>query len=363
MKLVRRRVPAVRTASAAVVVVLAVVLLRRALAGIDPGATLHAVAETGRWAPVALVPFAVMTALDANGMRILLGTLGRPVPLGRLLPIRIAAEALHMTAPAGFVVADSATAALLDARCGVPLGEGAVLAVARKWLVMRAHGTYITLGALCGSSMLAGVSVRLLGNRSLAWAVGASALAPFGLSVVFGTQFHGKASLERLYCALGKVPWPSIRAWAQRSRGSAARVDGHLSRIGAARSATWLATASFLGAWLFEAAETCLLVRLVGGPLDFGFAIAVEVGISLVRSVANVAPAGLGVQDAGYALLLQAMGLPGQTSAAFVLVKRGKEIVWICAGYVLLAIMRRPSAAPMASGTEPMSARLVRRAA
>ena len=65
----------------------------------------------------------------------------------RLLPIRVASEALHLTAPAGFVVADSATAALLDTRCGVPMAEGAVIAIARKWLVTRAHAAYIVLGA------------------------------------------------------------------------------------------------------------------------------------------------------------------------------------------------------------------------
>jgi hypothetical protein len=368
---VRKRVPAVRAACAAGVVVLAVLLLRHALAGVDPRATLRAVEAAGPWAPLALLPFVVTTTLDATGMRILLGTLGRSVPLARLLPIRIGTEALHLTAPAGFVVADSATAALLDSRCGVPLGEGAVLAVARKWLVMRAHATYIVLGASCGAGLLAAVSAHVFGNGWLPWGVAASALAPLGLSLGLGTQFRGRPSFERLYAAIGRVPWAAARAWVARSRSGAAKVDGHLSRIGAARAATWLATASFLGAWLFEAVETCLLVRLVGGPLDLGFAMAVEVGISLVRSVANVAPAGLGVQDAGYALLLQAMGLPAQTSAAFVLVKRGKEIVWIGVGYVLLAAMRGPSArlapiepvAPVVTMAEAASARLVRRVA
>jgi hypothetical protein len=342
-------------------VLLAVVLLRHAFAGVNAQATLHAVEDTGRWAPLALAPFVLIMALDATGMRILLGTLGRSVPVARLLPIRIATEALHLTAPAGFVVADSATAALLDARCGVPLGEGAVLAVARKWLVMRAHGTYIVLGATCGASILAAVSVHFLGNRVLPWAVAASALAPLGLSLGLGTQFGGKPAFGRLYAALGKLPWAALRDRLRRARGGAAKVDAHLSRVGASRASTHLATTAFFGAWLLESVETCILVRLAGGPLDFRLALAVEVGISLVRSVANVAPAGLGVQDASYAILLKATGLPGDASAAFVLLKRGKELVWIAVGYVLLAMLRRPavqSAAPAAGSAA--SARLQR---
>jgi hypothetical protein len=353
--------PAVRAACATGFVLLAVVLLRHAFAGVNAQATLRAVEDTGRWAPLALAPFVLTMALDATGMRLLLGTLGRAVPLAKLVPIRIATEALHLTAPAGFVVADSATAALLDTRCGVPLGEGAVLAVARKWLVMRAHATYIVLGAICGASILIAVSVHFLGNRVLPWAVAASALAPLGLSLGLGTQFRGKPAFGRLYAALGKLPWAALRDRLRRARGGAAKVDAHLSRVGASRRATRLATAAFFGAWLLESVETCILVRLAGGPLDLRLALAVEVGISLVRSVANVAPAGLGVQDASYAILLQAMGLPGDASAAFVLLKRGKELVWIAVGYVLLAVLRRPafqSVAPVA--TAAASARLQR---
>jgi hypothetical protein len=53
--------------------------------------------------------------------------------------------------------------------------------------------------------------------------------------------------------------------------------------------------------------------------------------------------------------------LPGDASAAFVLLKRGKELVWIAVGYVLLAMLRRPavqSAVPAAGSAA--SARLQR---
>jgi uncharacterized membrane protein YbhN (UPF0104 family) len=130
-----------------------------------------------------------------------------------------------------------------------------------------------------------------------------------------------------------------------RWRSGAVEVDTHLARIGAARAITWLAALSFFGGWLGEALDTAVIVRLVGGPFDFAFAMAAEVGISLLRSVGNVAPAGLGVQDAGYATLFPALGLPIETTAAFVLLKRGKELVWIAAGYALLAMLRQPRTA------------------
>jgi hypothetical protein len=338
---VRRGSSIVRKACAAVVIVAAAALLTKAFAGIDWSATSRAVAEAGRWAPLAFVPFVLAMTLDSLGMRLLLGALGRSVPLSQLVPIRVATEALHLTAPAGFVVADSATAALLDDRCGVPVGEGAVLAIARKWLVMRAHALYIVIGTTSGAVLLAEVSARSTGGRWLPWVIGLSALGPLGLSMGLGAGFRGKPALRALQDLLARAPWRWVRERVARWRSGAVTVDGHMARIGADRAATWRAAAAFFGCWLIESLETAIVVRLVGGPLDFGFAMAAEVGISMIRSVGNVAPAGLGVQDAGYALLFQAMGLPAHTTAAFVLLKRGKELAWIAVGYGLLAAMRR----------------------
>jgi glycosyltransferase 2 family protein len=342
------------------VAVAAGALLLKAFAGIDLAAAWRAAAGAGRWAPFALAPFAAAMTLDAAGIGLLLGALGRRVPLARLVAIRIATEALHLTAPAGFVVADTATAALLDARCGVPVAEGAVIAIARKWLVTRSHAVYILLGAICGATALGGVSARLVGGRWLPWAVGASALAPLAISVTLGAGFRGQPALLGLQGAMGRLPWPALRERVSRWRCGAVAFDGHLARVGRARGATRRATLAYFASWLLEALETMLILRLVGGPLDIGLAMAAEVGVSLVRSIGNVAPAGLGVQDAGYAVLFEALGVPAPTTAAFVLLKRAKELVWIACGYGLLAAMRRRAASESAriargvAGSAPM---------
>jgi hypothetical protein len=331
-------------------------LLVRAFWTIDLGATLRALAHIGVLAPIALVPFLGGMVLDALGMRVILRLLGRTVPLTRLLPIRVATEALHVTAPAGFLVADSATAKLLDLHFRIPLREGAMLAVARKWLVMRAHAIYIGLGAACGAAALGAVSQRHLGGAWLPWAIGASALVPLMASVALGLGLKGGAVFAHLQTIAEKAPWPALRNPTKRWRDGAVAVDARLASVAQARSATWVATAAFLGAWLFEALDTAVVVRLVGGPPSFAFALAAEVGISMLRSLGNVAPAGLGVQDAGYATLLPAMGMPLDAAAAFVLVKRGKELVWIVFGYALLAALRRAEMLPATRGLRGLEA-------
>jgi hypothetical protein len=335
---------AARTVFAGFVVAAAGVVLLRALAGVDLGVTLRAVSRSGPWALVALAPFLVSTAFDAAGMTLLMRALGRVVPFGRMLAIRIATEALHLTVPAGFLVADSTTAVLLQARSGVPLREGAVLAVARKWLVMRAHAIYIGLGALCGWGALSAMSRSHLGGAWLAWAVAGGALVPLGLSVGLGAGFQGGSAVVRVQSALGRIPWEAVRRAAGGWRAGAVEVDGHMASVGTARAVTRTATLAFIGCWLGESLDTAIILRLVGGPFDFALAMGAEVGISLLRSVGNFAPAGLGLQDAGYATMLSGLGIPVDTAAAFVIFKRGKELAWIAFGYALLAALRSPMA-------------------
>jgi hypothetical protein len=331
-----------RAGLGALLVVGAAAVLVRVFAGVDLAALGGALAHAGRLAPLALLPFLAGMTADALGMQALLYALGRPAPLAKLLPIRAATEALHMTAPAGFVVADTATAALVDAHCGVPLAEGAVLVIARKWLVMRAHAAYILLGGAVGSAALAMITGRFLPGR---WAgpvvVAVLALVPLGLSTAVGVGFAGRSTLARVHDLVERVPWVALRERARRWRAGAVAGDALLARVGGDRRATWLASLAFLGCWLAEAFETALVLWLVGGPFDLPLALAVETGVSLVRSVANVAPAGLGMQEAGYATLLTATGTGVDTAAAFVLLKRCKELLWIATGYGLLAAMRR----------------------
>ncbi|MGO9839450.1 MAG: lysylphosphatidylglycerol synthase domain-containing protein [Polyangiaceae bacterium] len=334
-----------RAGFAVLVVAGAAALLVRAFGTIDVRASFAAISHAGRLAPVALAPFLFGMTLDAVGIHMVLRALGHAVPLSRLLPIRIATEALHLTAPAGFLVADTATATLLEAHCGVPLGSGAVLAVGRKWLVMRAHALYIALGAACGAVVLTVVSHRLFGGGWFAGAVAISALVPLALSLALGAGLRGRSVLARLQAVAGNCPWRALGDRVAHWRAGAVAGDGRLARLHAARSFTWLAAGSFFTCWIFESLETAVVLWLVGAPFHVSLAMAVEVGLTLGRSIGNVAPAGLGIQDAGYATLLTAAGISPETAAAFVLLKRAKDVVWIAIGYGLLAGMGRAEGA------------------
>jgi putative membrane protein len=90
-----------------------------------------------------------------------------------------------------------------------------------------------------------------------------------------------------------------------------------------------LAASSFLHliSWLASGISTWLAIHLIGGKISIGGAIAIESVLSALRSAAAVVPAALGVQEAGYALLLPLFGLPAEMGLAVSLLKRAREIV------------------------------------
>lgn len=87
-----------------------------------------------------------------------------------------------------------------------------------------------------------------------------------------------------------------------------------------------MSSAIHLAAWIVSAGGTWLTIRLIGGRIDVGGAIAIESILSALRSAAVVVPGALGVQEAGYALMLPLFGLPVEMGLAVSLLKRAREI-------------------------------------
>lgn len=79
-------------------------------------------------------------------------------------------------------------------------------------------------------------------------------------------------------------------------------------------------------AWLASAASAWLILWLMGSPIRFGHAVALESLIFAIRAVAFLIPGALGVQEAGYALLAPAFGLDPGIAVTLSLIKRAREI-------------------------------------
>jgi putative membrane protein len=85
-------------------------------------------------------------------------------------------------------------------------------------------------------------------------------------------------------------------------------------------------SAAHLVGWLVSAGGTWLAVYLIGGKLDITGAIAIESVLCALRSAAVIVPGALGVQEAGYAMLMPLFGLTPEVGLAVSLLKRAREI-------------------------------------
>jgi uncharacterized membrane protein YbhN (UPF0104 family) len=321
-----------------------VALFAHAVMGMDLCAAAGLLRARGPWLALALAPFLLTMLVDCVAWGRLLGALGHAVPLGKLLIVRLATEAAHLGLPGGGLIADGLNPFLLTRAAGVPAGVGAVAMGGRKWLIMRGHGVVVVLGAALGYGALDRASSSLLGVPGLPLWVLASAALPLGLSYAMSAAFVEASALARAHRTLARLPVRSLRLWLARRAESFREADADIRRLAVdARAATHRASALYLVTWLMEALESFAIARLVGIEVGFSTVLAFEAALSVLRAAAVFAPAGLGLSDVGYLGLLGSAGVASPAAAAFVLLKRLKELAWILIGGALLVSVRRPA--------------------
>jgi hypothetical protein len=245
---------------------------------------------------------------DARAWRRLLPE-PRPA-VGTLLGLRVSADAATFCLPSGALVAEGLNYAGLSRSLGVPARPALASLLVRRALLATSHAAVLAAGALLGRGWLEAASPRLLGRAGLeAWvlAIAAAFLAACGVTLL------------------------ALRRW----------IGG-----GTARLPTLVApTGLFLAVWWIESIETFVLLWLLGARAPWRAVLAFEPLLSLLRSLVVFLPAGLGLQDVGYAMFLGALGAPdaASLSAAFVVLKRSRELAVIAIGGLRLA-WRRPRA-------------------
>jgi hypothetical protein len=330
--------------------VVAFAFCARALLSADWRAAIDLARGAGPRVAVVLFPFAIAITLDALACKVLLGALGHRPAVADIATVRATSEAIAMSVPGGGVWAESLQPMLYASRCDVPATDGVAAMGVRKSVQTAAHGAYIATSVLLGYAILRDRSGAILGVDGLPWIVLASALVPLAISFTMAMTLGQATAVARLHALLARVPIGAVRAWAAAKKASFARTDSGFAAFAtrAGQTRVRAAFALLYAAWLVESFEAYVILHALGVDIDFARVIAFEAGLSLVRSAAFFAPAGIGVQDAGYLAFIGDIASPG-AGAAFVLVKRAKEIVWIAIGYALLLRARRAARARTAT--------------
>jgi uncharacterized membrane protein YbhN (UPF0104 family) len=299
---------------------------------------------------IVLVPMGAALTLESLGWAWAFWRSGHDVPLWGIWRARVASEALALTLPAGMLFCESTKPFLLSRHCGLRTEVSLAGMATRKYLLLVSQSVYIAGFALLGAPFLERASPALLGRPGLSLGLLAVGGVVFVAALASGLSLRDGRIAERVCGVLTRLPFEGLRRRLDRSQRRFSDTDGELRRFfpGTLLGASSPTVCFFLG-WVLEAVETFLILRLLGVELPFEAVAALEVSLSFLRHVTFILPAGLGVQDLGYVAFLRALGVsdPLTVGAAFVLVKRAKEVAWALVGYSLLAWDLRAAAAPL----------------
>lgn len=318
------------------VLILSGLLLWLAFRSVNLIATLRLLERLGPWCLVSVVPSLLALSTETWAWQQTFRAFSSVPPLLPLLRVRVITESLCNALPLGPVWSEGIKPHLLAKHCGLDLATSLTGMAARKYLLLLSQGFYLLLGFTFGYPAIQRAFVGLGANQSLAVTVLLAALVLVLAAEFVASLLGGGKVAQRALNALSSVPLPGLRSALTRFADRMVDADGHAVRFFvASRPARWLLSLPYLGVWLLEAGETWLILVMVGAPIDFSQALAVEAVVVLARHLLFVLPAGLGAQELGYALFLATLGVSAEYSAAFALIKRTKELLWILVGYLL----------------------------
>lgn len=292
-----------------------------------PAEILANISRLGWWMPVVLLPYFLVYVMDTWGWYLAFGSYAPVRPAYRtLFRVRWAGESINSVIPSGYVGGEALKVYLLRKRGWSGLTAGTSV-VASKTCQVLAQVFFIGLGALAALTRLPAGSDARAGMLLITVA----ALGLVGL--IFLLQRRGMfSSLHGLLARL------SIRIQAlEANRPGLRKLDDQIYGFyHRDRQRFFQTTGAFLGGWLCDAIEIYVVCHLLGLPLAWTEAVAIESFISVAKALGIFVPGALGVQESGVVLLFEIFGLPAPVAVTYAIIRRGRELVYVLIGGALL---------------------------
>ncbi len=259
------------------------------------------------------------------------------VDLFRLFKIQVVAETVSMTLPAGVAVGEPLRPWLCRRFMGVPLPDGFASIAVRKLMLGAAQGIYTIMGAFAGFSILQAASSKVLGFGGLGFVMfGAGAFVALSFLGMLLMMLNGNAAVT-LHRVMVRVPFRKVREWLLDREEGFAETDRKLHGVKSDGLVGLLPVmALYIAAWMMLSVESYLILHLLGIKLAFSQVLAFDTAMLMLRAIFFFIPSGLGVQELGYLAFFGALGVSAADLAAFLLLRRAKEVVWYAIGYIVM---------------------------
>ncbi|MEP7233709.1 MAG: flippase-like domain-containing protein [Ignavibacteriota bacterium] len=286
---------------------------------------------------VLLLPFFLEVIFDCLGWRHLLPTEFRQISIWKIFRARTGPEAIVMTVPMGPFISEPLKAWILFKITGLKTSIGMASVLLRSCFLVLAQCTVVILTTILGFNWINGISNQVIGSAGLSVLILASAgllLAVYAGSLMIASR---SSMIKRLHNLLKHAKFVWVRkVWAS-SENYFTELNEQFQTFGNERRSTLgAAFLIYLLPWIFQCIETFVILSLLGSDISILHAFAIEAACGFLRSVAFMVPSGLGVQDSAYYLMLSAAEVSHPLAAAFILIKRSREVLWIGLGYGML---------------------------
>lgn len=318
----------------ALFLVLGLLLFAGLIHGVGLGAVLDVLEHLGWLTPLIAAPYFTCYLVDSLGWWWILRhgfdrPAGNPTPAPRLLQlfaVRAAGEAVNAITPTASLGGEPLKAWLLQQH-GIPINLGLASLLVSKTALMLTQGCFVFLGLLLSlhrwrpavSLPVTATVGLLLGILIFGLMIRVQRRGLFGSLLGLSRRWSGREALLASWEA-------DLLALDDRLRGFySSRVRDFLICCGF----------HFLG-WVAGSWEVYVVLWLLGHPVDFPSAFAIEALSGVAKLAGVIVPGSLGVQEGGQVLIFVAFGLGAPLALTFSLLRRGRELLWIGFGLAVL---------------------------
>jgi putative membrane protein len=286
--------------------------------------------EGGIWPLVAASLYRIFPVeLNALAWQALLR--GRRLAWRTMLRLRWIGEAVNALLPAAQVGGDLARARLLTAG-GVPAGEATAAMVADVAISTVTQVLFTFAGAV---ALILGAQPTASARTHLGWL---ALVISVGVGFAALLVVVARLGVGRLLTAL---PVRLHGRLAARLRAGGGAIDRSLSTLRERPRVLLVSSGWHLAAWFAQVVETWMVLRLLGRPIPWITALAIESLAASARGAAFAVPGGIGVQEGALVAVGAAFGVPSAAALALGVIKRGRELVVGAPAIVLWALAER----------------------
>ncbi len=291
------------------------------------GEIIAVITRVGWYFPIILIPYCLVYCADSLGWYFAFGKRSKPsLSYWHIFRIRWAGEALNKVIPSGYIGGEAVKVYLLHKRGISPLNSTPSVIIGRT-LQTLSQIIFITLGVFAfwqlftpSWNFFKGMMLALLGICTVTGGL-------------FWLQRRGFFSIllnltEKLHF---QIEWLNTR------KEKLLRIDGQILEFYRDdRKHFFLSAGAYMVGWLLDTLDILVASYLIGMPVNWIQALAIESFLGVARVVQIFIPGALGIQESGIVFLCRAAGLPDTFGIAYAVIRRGREIIYALLGWIII---------------------------